>query len=227
MAPSGNKMLDCLVKAAGRRRVETRLAKLPIGQVLTTPREPISHVVFPTTCVCSILVALKSGHRAEVGTIGNEGFVGIPAFAHLAATDYAIVQIAGDAHVMPAADFQSLLQRHEECFRLVLRYAIYAYQVAQQTTVCNSYHSVEQRLARWLLIAHDRAQMERFPMTHELLGHMVAATRPRVSEAASRLKATGVITYDRGVVRVVNRRGLEAKTCECYAATELPTELQR
>lgn len=162
-----------------------------------------------------------------MGTVGNEGFVGIPAAVHLPATEYAVVQIPGEAYALDAQTFQRALEKNEDMRHAVIRYIGYAHQVAQQATACNSYHSVEQRLARWLLTVQDRARKDEFPMTHELLSHMVAATRPRVGEAAARLRSAGTIGYHRGMIRIADRTRLEAKACECYAATRRPTPFRR
>lgn len=216
--PSGNDLLDRLIAAGGLPRT-LELIALKAGEELFTPGAGIARVYFPTTCVCSILLGLNSGQRAEAGTVGSEGFVGIPVALGISPTDYAIVQVPGKAHVLAASVLKDLLEANARARGAILRYIGYAYHVAEQTTACNSYHTVGQRLARWLLICHDRAHADSFPMTQELLSHMVAATRPRVSEAAARLRSQGVLDYRHGEIHIKNRASLEAKACECYAVT--------
>lgn len=224
--PTGNELLDRLLAGEALAREITRVT-LETEQELLIPGVMVSRVFFPTTSVCCILLALKSGQRAEVSTVGNEGFVGIPAVLRIPATEYAIVQIPGDAYVVNASALLGVLDENGGLRRIVNRYIGYAYQSAQQTTICNSYHSVEQRLARWLLTAHDRARTDVFPMTQELLSHMVAATRPRVNEAARRLRSDGMIDYERGSVQIRSRNRLERRACECYAATRRPAPAER
>ncbi|MGE5524586.1 MAG: Crp/Fnr family transcriptional regulator [Rhodospirillaceae bacterium] len=216
----GNRLIDGLPpseRAAFGKHIEA--VELQLEEQLMEPRAPVKRVFFPTTAVCSIIIGLASGQRAEMGTIGNEGFVGIPVVLRARASEFAVVQIPGSAYAMSAATLASLMGEHEALHRALLRYVGYAYHMAKQTTACNAYHSVGQRLARWLLTAHDRARRDEFPLTQELLSHMVAATRPRISEAAAVLRAEGIIDYHHGIMHIRDRSGLESKSCECYAAT--------
>lgn len=216
----GNELLDRLLDEAVLPGLEA--VTLARDQQLFAPGARVRCVFFPTTSVCSILLSLRSGQRAEVATVGNEGFAGIPGLFCVPATEYAIAQIAGDAVSVEARGIRWLMRRNARVSELINRYLAHAYQSAQQSALCNSYHTVDQRLARWLLTAHDRARTDCFAMTQELLSHMVAATRPRITEAAKRLKSAGVIDYQRGVVHVINRWRLERRTCECYGAVKRP-----
>lgn len=217
---TGNRLIDALPRSdqeAIAKHMEA--VKLRLEEQLMEPHARVKRVFFPTTAVCSIIIGLASGQRAEMGTIGNEGFVGIPAVLRAPTMEFAVVQIPGSAYAMPPAALASLMEKHEALHHALLRYVAYAYHMAEQTTVCNAYHPVGQRLARWLLTAHDRARRDEFPLTQELLSHMVAATRPRISEAAAMLRAEGIIDYHHGIMHIRDRGGLESKSCECYAAT--------
>jgi CRP-like cAMP-binding protein len=131
----------------------------------------------------------------------------------------AMVQVPGEAWRLRADTFREQLDELAE-FRNVMRgYVGYVYRLAQQNSLCNAYHSVEQRLARWLLTARDRARSDRFPVTQQLLSEMVAATRPRVAECLARFRAVGFVAYRRGWMQVTNADGLAKVACECYALT--------
>jgi len=197
-----------------------------IDEELIVPGRPVSVLLFPTTLVCSVLIGLRTGQRADMGTVGNEGFVGIPAVLGTQPTEHVVVQTAGEGYEISAGTIASFLDRYRTLHQGLLQYIGHAYHMAQQATVCNAYHSIEQRLARRLLAMHDRSGKDQFSMTQELLSHMVAATRPRVTEAAARLRTEGVIDYQRGRVTIKNREGLESRACECYEATKL-TAVQR
>jgi CRP-like cAMP-binding protein len=219
---TNNELLD-RVPAAVRAELlkQSELVALREEHELFRPGANIRRLFFPTTMVCSLLLGLNSGQRAEMGTVGNEGLVGIPAVLGTRSTEFAVVQIPGEAYAMHKHLLKELMQAHASFNEALMRYISSAYHMAKQTTVCNAYHNIDQRLARWLLACHDRARKDNFPITQELLGHMVAATRPRVTEAAGRLRAAGVIDYERGFLQIKDRKRLEARACECYAATRM------
>ncbi|MGQ0525839.1 MAG: Crp/Fnr family transcriptional regulator [Betaproteobacteria bacterium] len=158
---TGNTLLDKLLSLDGLER-HLEPVRLDMQEELLVPGGLARRVFFPTTCVCSILIELKTGQRAEIGTVGNEGFVGIPAVLRTPATELALVQIPGDAYAMKAQPFQNALERNRELYQAVVRYIGFAYQVAQQVNACNAYHTVDQRLARWLLVCADRARRLQF-----------------------------------------------------------------
>jgi CRP-like cAMP-binding protein len=193
-----------------------------VDEELIVPGRPAQLLLFPTTLVCSVLIGLRSGQRADMGTVGNEGFVGIPAVLGTHPTEYVVAQSAGEAYEVSASRIVALLDRYKTLQQGLLQYIGHAYHMAQQATVCNAYHTIEQRLARWLLAMQDRSAKDQFSMTQELLSHMVAATRPRVTEAAAKLRADGVIDYQRGRVTIKDRGRLEARACECYEAIRHP-----
>ena len=220
---SGNDLIDRL---GGELRSEFlrdgRRASLPHDAELLAQDEPVRRVYFPVTAVLSLLVGLSSGQRTEYCTVGCEGVVGVSALLNRASSGFARVQIAGDAWVMEPAAFRRLRERHPPLGLAVLGFVMYTIRVAAQGGLCNAFHSIEQRLARWLLTMHDRARAEEFVMTQEVLAVMLAASRPRVSEAAHRLRGAGLIDYHSSRLRILDRKGLEAAACECYAATRLP-----
>jgi len=190
---------------------------LTFGEVLYEPGEPIRHVYFPNKSLVSLLT-LADGHLAlEVGLIGREGMVGIPlVLGHNVSPVRALVQGTGTAMRMPAAPF-----REEFGLSLQLQQELYRYihtLMAQisQTAACNRFHVVEARLARWLLMTHDRVKSDQFRMTHEFLAHMLGVRRVGVTKAAQALQKRKLISYSRGDITVLDRDGLVAAACECY-----------
>jgi CRP-like cAMP-binding protein len=205
-----------MLSAATLRTFETEEELISFGK-------PVRNVVFPTTVVCSLLIGLRSGKRAEMGTVGYEGYVGISDILGIGPTEHVVAQTPGDGYEVSPATMRSHFARHKNFQQSVMRFIGHAYHMARQTTACNAFHNVQQRLARWLLTVHDRAPRNEFAMTQEMLSQMVAATRPRVTEAAANLRAEGIIEYQRGRIVIRDRKNLEAKACECYEATLLPS----
>jgi CRP-like cAMP-binding protein len=190
---------------------------LTFGDVLYEPWEPIRHVYFPNKSLVSLLT-LADGHLAlEVGLIGRQGMVGIPLVLRRNVSSVrALVQGSGTAMRMASAHF-----RKEFRFSLPLQQELYRYTHAlmapiSQTAACNRFHVVETRLARWLLMTNDRVKSDQFRMTHEFLGHMLGVRRVGVTKAAHALQMRKLISYSRGDITVLDRRGLEAAACECY-----------
>ena len=213
---------NSLLAALPRKEYQRLLARLePVtltfGEVLYEPGETIRHVYFPSTSLVSLLT-LVDGHLAmEVGLIGREGMVGIPlVLGHNESSVRALVQGSGTAMRMAAAHF-----RKEFRLSLTLRQELYRYTHAlmaqiSQTAACNRFHVVETRLARWLLMTHDRVKSDQFHMTHEFLGHMLGVRRVGVTKAAQALQKRKLIGYSRGDIAVLDRGGLEAAACQCY-----------
>jgi CRP-like cAMP-binding protein len=200
-----------------RLRAALEPVTLTFGEVLYEPGEAIRHVYFPGASLVSLLT-LADGHLAlEVGLIGRDGMVGIPlVLGHNVSSVRALVQGTGTAMRMASAHF-----RREFRLSLPLRQELYRYThtlMAQisQTAACNRFHVVETRLARWLLMTHDRVKSDQFRMTHEFLGHMLGVRRVGVTKAAQALQKRKLISYSRGDITVLDRRGLEAAACECY-----------
>jgi CRP-like cAMP-binding protein len=216
---TGNRILDVL-PASARRSFPASLIELTLGSQLFSQGERITHFLFPTTAVCSLVVELASGDKAETGTVGKEGFVGAPLVLGIPSShSTGVIQMPGKGYRMTAKSVLDLSKRHDAFRNALLGYAAYCLHVASRSVACNSFHSIVQRAARWLLFAHDRAGKEEFPLTHEFLSAMLAATRPRVSQAAARLRADGIIDYRRGTIRILDRKGLEKVSCECYQET--------
>src|SRR5258706_2346535 len=216
---TGNQILDELPQAE-QRSVQKSLVTLDSGTQVLGQGERITHVLFPTTAVCSMVVELSSGDKAETATVGRDGFVGVPLILGGAVSDAAgVIQVSGDAYRMSARSVLDLCKQHEAFRRALFGYSAFRLHLASRSVACNSFHSISQRLARWLLFARDRAGKDEFQLTHEALSAMLAATRPRISQAAARLKAAGIIESRRGKVRILDRQRLHAVSCECYDAT--------
>jgi CRP-like cAMP-binding protein len=217
---TGNELLEAMPAGARAELVRRgELVDLSEKQVLGEPGLPVSRLYFPRTCVISIVLPLRSGQRAEAGTVGREGFVGIGALLHRPFDDLALVQIPGDAYAVDVYKAMAVLGEYDEVREVLTGYIGRAYLLAKQTSACNAFHSIEQRTARWLLTAQDRAGRSEFPLTQELLSHMVAATRARVGEVAVRMRVAGIIDYRRGRMQIRDRKRLERASCECYSAT--------
>ena len=186
-------------------------------QTLQEPDVVMSYVYFPLTTVVSILVPMDDGSQIEVATVGNEGMVGLPVFLGSDTMQtISIVQISGEALRIPADTFKEAFGTMEP-FRNVLQlYTQALFMLTAQTAACNRVHDIAQRCARWLLITHDRVETDRFPLTQEFLADMLGVRRAGVSEVASALQREGLIQYSRGVITVLDRSGLEARSCECY-----------
>ncbi|HYN13451.1 MAG TPA: Crp/Fnr family transcriptional regulator [Burkholderiales bacterium] len=217
---TGNRILDALPPSA-RRSFQRLLIDLSAGTHLFNQGDHLTHAFFPTTAVCSLVVELASGDKAETGTVGRDGFVGVAlVLGTRISYSSGVIQVSGEAYRLAARHLIDLCKQHEPFRKALFGYTDFCLHLASRSVACNSFHSIAQRLARWLLFAHDRAGRNEFHLTHELLSAMAAATRPRVSQAAARLKAEGIIDYRRGKVRILDRKRLEAVSCECYEETE-------
>ncbi|MBA3670634.1 MAG: Crp/Fnr family transcriptional regulator [Gemmatimonadaceae bacterium] len=189
------------------------------GDVIFDVDGPIPYVYFPVSCVASLVKQLSDGRKLEVGTTGSEGFVGLPAF--LGATSVPIqcfVQVPGSALRLRSEALRAAAASGTELHRILQRYAQYLFDQAAQSLACNRLHQVEQRCVRWLLMTHDRVPGDTFELTQEFLSFMLGVRRASVSEAAEALQVNGLIRYARGRITIVNRAGLEAAGCECYAS---------
>jgi CRP-like cAMP-binding protein len=191
--------------------------EMPMRHVLHAPGEPIGAVHFPETGWVSVLATLEGGDAAEVGVIGREGMVGLPLFHGADRSPFeAMVQSEGTALRLEARAFQDELGRSSALRDLVLRYALAFNVLVAWTAACNGRHQIEQRLARWMLMGHDRSDGDEFPMTHEFLAMMLGVRRAGVTVAAGMLQKAGLIRYERGRMAVTDRPGLEAAACECH-----------
>ena len=191
--------------------------ELEFGKVLSEPGTPISEVYFPLACLVSLLTEVKGHGVLEVGMVGREGFLGAPlALGTASSPMQALVQGAGPALRMDSSRFLAALRQHGPLQRGVLGYTHALMMQITQTAVCNRFHLVEARLARWLLMTRDRVGAERFRMTQEFLSSMLGVRREGVTEAASLFQRAHLIEYSRGNIHITDHRGLEAMACSCY-----------
>jgi CRP-like cAMP-binding protein len=191
-----------------------------LREVLVEPGRPITDIYFVRNGVASMLATEQEGGDIEVGTIGNEGFVGLPVL--LGATSVPnriIIQIEGDASRMPADAFRRIVDERPEVRRLLLRYAQHFSDLLSQSVACNRLHTLEERCARWLLMTHDRVHGDAFDLTHEFLAIMLGVRRAGVTVAMGVLQAAGILRYTRGRVTVLDRSRLEEASCGCYGIT--------
>jgi CRP-like cAMP-binding protein len=209
------------IEPSERARLQPLLERvsLPHRAVLTTAAEPLAAIWIPDGAIVSAVVRLSDGETVEAGLIGSEGIVGLSAFL---GTDGAalttIVQVAGALWRLPIAALVDHLDEFPSLERQALRYAGSFLAAVAQVAACNATHSLRQRMARWLLSAHDRAGRDRFRLTHEFIATMINVRRAGVSQFANDLRAAGAIAYTRGEVQVLNRDALERESCECYEA---------
>ena len=193
------------------------LVELPLGKVLYESGELLKYVYFPTTSIVSLLYVMEDGSSAEIAVVGNEGILGISLFMGGETTpSRAIVQSAGYGFKLKAHLLKQEFNRFGPMLRLLLRYTQALITQMSQTAVCNRHHSVEQQLCRWLLLSLDRLSSDKLVMTQELIANMLGVGREGVTEAAGKLQRAGLIDYSRGQIRVLNRPGLEVRSCECY-----------
>lgn len=184
---------------------------------LFEPDQRIEHVYFPNTGIVSLLNVMENGDRAEVGLVGYEGIAGLPAFLDAdSVSSLAIVQIESEGMRMKTEDFREEANRQSSLHRLLLRYTQALLMQVSQSAACNTFHSVEERFCRWILMSHDRARKDTFPMTQEFVSQMLGVRRPTISVVAGMLQKAELIRYSRGKMTVLDRKGLEAGCCECY-----------
>ena len=223
MSRSGGSPIENLLLAAlpaeeyKRLLVHLQPVTLSLGEVVYESSGLLDYIYFPTTSVVSLLYTMENGSTAEMGLCGNDGAVGVALFLGGNTTpNRAVVQIAGGAFRMKAKLLQEEFARGGPLQHLLLRYTQALITQISQTAVCNRLHSVENRLCRWLLLSHDRVKSEELVMTQEFISNMLGGRRESVTVAAGRLQDAGLIHYARGRIKILNRNGLEASTCECY-----------
>lgn len=190
---------------------------LPLGQVLYQPGALSHHVYFPNDCTVSLVALADLSSALEIGLVGKDGMVGIPLALGVPTSPVrALVQGAGSAMRMSSARFGRELKHNAPLQQALHRYAYVAMATAMQTAVCNKAHRLEARLARWLLMARDRAASDRFQCTQHSMALMLGVRRAGVATAASRLQRRGVIRYTRGAMHILDRQRLLAASCSCY-----------
>jgi CRP-like cAMP-binding protein len=194
---------------------------MPLGQVLYESGIQLGHVYFPTTAIVSLLYVLESGASAEIAVVGNEGVVGISLFMGGNTTpSRAVVQSAGQGWRLQARAMKQEFDRAGPVMHLLLRYTQALITQMAQTAVCNRHHSLDQQLCRWLLLSLDRLSNNELVMTQELIANMLGVRREGVTAGALKLQEAGLIRYARGHITVLDRPGLERRTCECYAVVK-------
>jgi CRP-like cAMP-binding protein len=194
---------------------------LKLKELLHKPGDQIEFVYFPGGGFLSVVTVLEDGRMVEVATIGREGAVGVLGLARRQPSQSATM-VQGEAETcyrMSTDAFLNEMNRHGPFYELMTDYAQALVGFIMQSTACNAVHSLEQRLARWLLMAHDRMAAQEFPLTQEFVAMMLGAARPTVSLIAGTLQSAGLIEYHRGLVTVLDREKLEAASCECYRVT--------
>ncbi len=226
-SPEQNHLLEAL-PASDYERLAPHLELIPmkLGDVLYEPGVRLRYVYFPTTSIVSLLYVMEDGASAEIAIVGNEGILGISLFMGGETTpSRAVVQSAGFGFRLKAQLLKDEFHRFGPMLHLLLRYTQALITQMAQTAVCNRHHSVDQQLCRWLLLSLDRLASNELSMTQELIANMLGVRREGVTEAAGKLQDAGLIRYRRGRITVLDRPGLEARSCECYQVVK--TELDR
>jgi CRP-like cAMP-binding protein len=225
-APPVRNLLLAALPRVDRDRIVPGLdvVSLRLKELLHKPGEPIEYVYFPGGGFCSIVTVLEDGSMVEVATVGREGMVGATATLDDNPM-WSATMVQGETDTcyrMRADAFRREMDRRGSFYELLTHYSQALVGVIMQSTACNAVHTVEQRLARWLLMAYDRMGSDEFPLTQEFVAMMLGANRPTVTVVAGTLQKAGLITYHRGRVTILDRNNLEAASCECYrAATSL------
>ena len=220
--PVGNHLLASLPQQEYERLLPNlEPVSLSLKQVLCEPNALIEYAYFPNSGATSMLNLMQNGQTIEAATVGKEGMIGVPLL--LGTTQIpleVIVQIPGDGLRMKADVFKAEVYWGCPLHTLLLRYMQTLMNQISQTAACNSFHSIEARCCRWLLMTQDRVESDSFPLTHEFLAIMLGVRRASVSEVAATLQKSGLIDYHRGQMTIRDRHGLEAVCCECYESTK-------
>ncbi|MDP3539447.1 MAG: PAS domain S-box protein [Azonexus sp.] len=221
-SPRQNRILAALTaNDYARLQDDLELVELTLGQVLFESGDSPAYVYFPATCIVSLVFNTRKGASAELAITGNDGLVGVPlVLGGDTTTHRAVIQSAGTAYRLKIEIMRWELDQGGELQHLALRYTQALMTQMAQSVVCNRHHSVDQQLCRWLLLSLDRLPGNQLNMTQELIGNMLGVRREAVTEAAGKLQSAGLIHYSRGRITVVDRPGLEARACECYAVVK-------
>jgi CRP-like cAMP-binding protein len=221
-SPSQNHLLAALPGAEFESlSAHLELVPMPLGQMIYEPGVQLRHAYFPTTSIVSLHYVTETGASAETAGVGNEGVVGVSLFMGGDTTSSsAVVQTAGQAYRLERRVLMQEFNRGGLMQRLLLRYTQALMTQMAQTAACNRHHSVEQQLCRWLLLTLDRVTSQELIMTQELVASMLGVRRESVTEAAGNLQNAGYIRYRRGHIGVIERAGLELRSCECYAVVK-------
>ena len=221
-SPNQNHLLAALPAVEFERLLpQLELVPMLLGETLYEPGGKLQHVYFPTTAIVSLLYVMESGASAEIAGVGNEGILGISLFMGGDTTpSSAVVQTSGHGYRLPGQLLKEEFGRAGLMQRLLLRYTQALLTQMCQTAACNRHHSIEQQLCRWLLLTLDRLPSQELVMTQELVAGALGVRRESITEAAGNLQRAGVVRYRRGHIAVLDRSGLEAGACECYAVVK-------
>jgi CRP-like cAMP-binding protein len=221
-SPNQNHLLAALPTAEFEPLLpHLELVPLLLGQMLYEPDMQLQHAYFPTTSIVSLHYVMESGASAETAGVGNEGMVGISLFMGGDTTpSSAVVQTAGHAYRLERRRLKQAFDDAGLFQKVLLRYTQALMTQMAQTAVCNRHHSLEQQLCRWLLLTVDRLSGDELIMTQELVASMLGVRREGITEAAGNLQRAGLISYRRGHIAVLDRKGLEKNSCECYAVVK-------
>jgi len=225
--PQQNHLLAALSpEVQGRLFPYLELVPLPLRALLYESKRPMRHVYFPTDSIVSLQYLLENGASTAISVVGNEGLLGITLFLGGESTpSRSMVQSAGYAYRLPRLRVKEEFNRHGQLLMLMLRYTQALITQVSQTAVCNRHHSIDQQVCRWLLLSMDRLSHNHLTMTQEFISHMLGVRREGVTQAASKLQQLGAISYQRGLIKVLDRAKLETLSCECYAVVKKETDL--
>ncbi len=220
--PRKNQLLAALPEAELQRWLpHLEYVDMRLGEVLYEAGSTLSHVYFPTTAIVSLLYVMQNGESAEIAVVGNDGLVGVSLFMGGDSTSSrALVQSAGGAFRLSAQMMKEEFNRAAPVLHLFLRYTQALITQMVQTAACNRHHSLDQQLCRWLLLSLDRLQGTEMVMTQALIANMLGVPLNGATEGALKLQTAGLIDYTKGRIRVLDRGGLEKRTCECYAVVK-------
>ncbi len=217
--PRSNRLLGAM-EASSRERIDHSLevVDLRLGTIVCEAGGLLTHVYFPEGAVLSLLTVLENGTAIETANIGREGAFGLfSAMYSRVSFNRCLVQLEGSMVRCPIKVLRAEFENREHLRDLLVSYSETLLSQVQQTVACNAMHTTEEKMCRWLLMMHDRAEGEELSYTHEFLAHMLGANRKSVTLAAQSMQAAGLIRYHRGKIEIINRPGLEDSSCECYA----------
>lgn len=225
--PQHNHLLAALSpEVQSRLFPHLELVRMPLRALLYESGRPMRHVYFPTDSIVSLQYTMENGASTAILVVGNEGLLGITLFMGGESTpSRSLVQSAGYAYRLPRSRVKEEFDRHGQLLLLMLRYTQALITQVSQTAVCNRHHTIDQQLCRWLLLSVDRLSHNHLTMTQEFIGNMLGVRRAGVTQAAYKLQQLGVISYSRGLIKVLDRSKLEALSCECYGAVKKETDL--
>lgn len=225
--PQQNHLLAALTPdVQGRLFPHLELVPMPLRAVLYESGRPMRHVYFPTDSIISLQYLMENGASTAILVVGNEGLLGISLFMGSESTpSRSLVQSAGYAYRLPRRLVKEEFNRHGQLLLLMLRYTQALITQVSQTAVCNRHHSIDQQICRWLLLSMDRLSNNHLTMTQEFIANMLGVRREGVTRSAAVLQQLGVISYSRGMIKVLDRKKLEALSCECYSAVKKETDL--